>query len=75
MCLGLPGTVLEVRKGSDVAQVNVSGVVRDVNIGLLDDAPAPGDHVLVHSGFALERMTEEEWRDAEALLGDTAGPG
>ena len=73
MCLGLPGRVIALHEGGDLADVDVAGVVRAINIGLLDGPLAPGDHILIHSGFALERMTREEARDALAALGDQGG--
>ncbi|MGA8118159.1 MAG: HypC/HybG/HupF family hydrogenase formation chaperone [Actinocatenispora sp.] len=69
MCIGIPGRVTAVSAENDLADVEVSGVVRGINVGLLsDDPPAPGDWILIHSGFALSRMTEEEARDAMAFL-------
>jgi hydrogenase assembly chaperone HypC/HupF len=47
----------------------VGGVRRTINLGLLDERPAVGGWVLVHMGFALEVMTEEEAREALAALG------
>jgi len=45
----------------DLARVNVSGVRRAINIGLLEnDPPEPGDWVLIHVGFALSKIDEEE---------------
>ena len=73
MCLGVPGRVVSLHAGGDLADVDVAGVVRIVNIGLLEEPPAPGDHILIHSGFALERMTEEEARDALAVFGEEDG--
>ncbi|PZS17779.1 MAG: hypothetical protein DLM57_07580 [Pseudonocardiales bacterium] len=64
MCLGLPGRVVDVTPGTDLARVDVAGIVRDIDLGLLDGPFVPGDYVLIHSGFALERMTTEEARDA-----------
>jgi hydrogenase expression/formation protein HypC len=64
MCLGLPGRVVELAPGSVLARVDVAGVVRDINLELIDGPFQPGDYVLVHSGFALERMTADEARDA-----------
>lgn len=64
MCLGLPGRVVELAPGSVLARVDVAGVVRDINLELIDGPFQPGDYVLVHSGFALERMTSDEARDA-----------
>jgi hydrogenase expression/formation protein HypC len=48
-----------------LAKVDVAGVLRNVNIGLLDDA-GPGDWVLIHVGFALSKVDEDE---ALATLG------
>jgi hydrogenase expression/formation protein HypC len=75
MCLGIPGRVLELRSDRpDLARVDVDGVVRYVNLGLLEDDPAqPGEWVLIHLGFALQKMTEQEVDEARstlAILGD-----
>ncbi|MFI5063984.1 MAG: HypC/HybG/HupF family hydrogenase formation chaperone [Streptosporangiales bacterium] len=62
MCLGIPGEVIErLADQPDLARVNVSGVKRVINIGLLgDDPPEPGEWVLIHVGFALSRIDEKE---------------
>ncbi|HET9508882.1 MAG TPA: HypC/HybG/HupF family hydrogenase formation chaperone [Gaiellaceae bacterium] len=64
MCLAIPGQVLElVDEENRLARVDVAGVVRNVNVALLDrdgDAAAPGDWVLIHVGFALSKLDEEE---------------
>jgi hydrogenase expression/formation protein HypC len=49
--------------------VDMGGVSRAINLGLLDERPRPGDWVLVHMGFALSAMTAEEASDALAALG------
>jgi hydrogenase assembly chaperone HypC/HupF len=56
MCLGIPGRVVGMVPGfgDQLALVEVAGAERKVNIGLLDEAPAPGQWVLVHLGFAVE---------------------
>ena len=56
MCLGIPGRVVEMVPGfgDQLALVEVEGVARRVNIGMLDEAPAPGQWVLIHMGFAVE---------------------
>jgi len=56
MCLGIPGQVVEMVPGfgDQLALVAVQGVARKVNIGMLDEAPAPGQWVLIHMGFAVE---------------------
>ena len=62
MCLGIPGEVIErLTDQPDLAKVNVSGVKRVINIGLLgDDPPEPGEWVLIHVGFALSKIDEKE---------------
>jgi hydrogenase assembly chaperone HypC/HupF len=56
MCLGIPGRVVEMVPGfgDQLALVEVEGVARRVNIGLLDEPPVPGQWVLIHMGFAVE---------------------
>jgi hydrogenase expression/formation protein HypC len=54
-----------------LAKVEVAGVRRTVNIGLLDDADGgvgPGDWVLIHVGFAMSKVDEEEARNTHDLL-------
>lgn len=67
MCLGIPGTIVEVIDDqNDLAKVDVSGVRRAVNIGILEpDEVGPGDWVLIHVGFALSKIDDDE---ASALL-------
>ncbi len=65
MCLAIPGRILElVNEQNRLARVDVAGVIRNVNVGLLDDDPGggavPGDWVLIHVGFALSKVDEEE---------------
>jgi hydrogenase expression/formation protein HypC len=62
MCLGIPGEVIEILPDqADLARVDVSGVRRVINIGLLsDDPPSPGEWVLIHVGFALSKIDEHE---------------
>jgi hydrogenase expression/formation protein HypC len=56
MCLGIPGRVVGMVPGfgDQLALAEVGGVARRVNIGLLDEVPAPGQWVLIHMGFAVE---------------------
>ncbi|CUU57985.1 hydrogenase assembly protein HupF [Frankia sp. CcI49] len=70
MCLGIPGEVVEIRPDRpDIATVDVSGVRRAINIGLLDATPPrPGDWVLIHVGFALSLIDEAEARAALEFL-------
>ncbi|HVW46415.1 MAG TPA: HypC/HybG/HupF family hydrogenase formation chaperone [Solirubrobacterales bacterium] len=72
MCLAIPGLVLEVvDEENRLAKVDVAGVRRNVNIGLLDDGGeplGPGDWVLIHVGFAISRVDEEEAIATHRLL-------
>jgi hydrogenase expression/formation protein HypC len=70
MCLGIPGEVIEVlQEQPDLAKVDVSGVRRLINVGLLsDDPPVPGEWVLIHVGFALSKIDEDEAASAMAFL-------
>ena len=66
MCLGIPGQVIELLEVHEhLARIDVSGVGRVVNIGLLEDEHlAPGDWVLIHVGFAMSKIDEQEARRA-----------
>ena len=75
MCLGIAGEIVElVPDQPDLALVNVSGVARRINIGLLEpDEVAPGRWILIHLGFALSPISEEEARESLAFL-QACGP-
>jgi hydrogenase expression/formation protein HypC len=70
MCLGIPGQVVELLDEHEhLARVDVSGVGRIINIGLLEDEDVGcGDWVLIHVGFAMSKIDEEEARLALASL-------
>ncbi len=56
MCLAVPSKVIEIN--DSLAKVSVDGVVRDVSIMLLEDLKI-GDYVIVHAGFAINRLDEK----------------
>jgi hydrogenase expression/formation protein HypC len=72
MCLAIPGRVIEFFDDElRLAKVDVAGVQRNVNVGLLDGdggGVAPGDWVLIHVGFALSKVDEEEAQATLELL-------
>ena len=70
MCLGIPGQVTELLEVHEhLARVDVSGVGRVINIGLLDDENiVPGDWVLIHVGFAISQVDEDEALATRKLL-------
>ncbi|MBA3347408.1 MAG: HypC/HybG/HupF family hydrogenase formation chaperone [Actinobacteria bacterium] len=69
MCLGIPGQIVEwVDETYNIAKAEVSGVRRNVNVGLLAEGPdavSIGDWVLIHVGFAMSKIDEQE---AEATM-------
>ena len=62
MCLGIPGQIVELVADNDhLAKVEITGVRRTINIGLLeDDELCIGDWVLIHVGFAMTKIDEHE---------------
>jgi hydrogenase expression/formation protein HypC len=73
MCLAIPGRIIEVTDAENrLARVDVAGVQRNVNIGLLDadgtGGVGPGDWVLIHVGFALSQVDEDEAHATLELL-------
>ena len=73
MCLAVPGRIMDVVDESNrLARVDVAGVRRTINIGLLDGGDGsgvgPGDWVLVHVGFAISQIDEEEALATRRLL-------
>lgn len=76
MCLAIPGKIVEIdSQNPQQAVVDVLGVRRKVDLGLLQDDPAvPGDWVLIHVGFALSKISEADATDqirTLAMLGET----
>lgn len=70
MCLGIPGQIVDLDPTNDhLARVDVAGVVRRINVGLLEDDPAViGDWVLIHVGFAMSKIDETEAKRAMSGL-------
>jgi hydrogenase expression/formation protein HypC len=72
VCLAIPGQVVElVDEANRLAKVEVAGVRRNVNIGLLDTdgvGAQPGDWVLIHVGFAMSKVDEDEAQATLRLL-------
>ncbi len=66
MCLGIPGEVVELVEGfaDQLAVVDVQGVRRRINVGMLDLPPHAGDWILIHMGFAMEVIDAAEAEQA-----------
>jgi hydrogenase expression/formation protein HypC len=69
MCLAIPGKILDAEDAgfSRIARVQFGGAVRSVYLDLVPEAQ-PGDYVLVHVGFAISRIDEDEARRTFELL-------
>jgi hydrogenase expression/formation protein HypC len=72
MCLAIPGQIMElIDPVNQIAKVDVVGVKRNINVSLLADdngGAQPGDWVLIHVGFALSKVDEEEAHATLALV-------
>ena len=69
MCLAIPGKILETSQEAHSALVDVVGVRRRVDISLIEaDGAAPGDWVLIHVGFAMSKISEEDAIDQIRML-------
>lgn len=76
VCLAIPGRIVELdSQNATLALVDVVGVRRKVDLGLLQDAPpVPGDWVLIHVGFAMSKISEADAADQMSsltMLGET----
>ena len=70
MCLAIPGRIVEIVDAENrIAKVDVGGVKRNVNIGMLDeDGVGIGDYVLIHVGFAMSKIDEGEAEETLRML-------
>ncbi len=70
MCLAIPGKIVEISAvDQNSATVEVAGVRRKIDLGLLqDDKPVAGDWVLIHVGFAMSKISEQDAADQMSTL-------
>ncbi|PKO90182.1 MAG: HypC/HybG/HupF family hydrogenase formation chaperone [Betaproteobacteria bacterium HGW-Betaproteobacteria-12] len=68
MCLAIPAQVVELRDG-DMAVVDLAGVRKEISLALVDGV-APGDYVIVHVGYALNKLDPEEAARTLALFAE-----
>jgi hydrogenase expression/formation protein HypC len=71
VCLAIPGRIVEFLPGNDdqLALVDVVGVKRKINIGLMEDEELNvGDYILIHVGFAMSKINESEAAEALSML-------
>ena len=65
MCLGIPGRIEAL--DDSLATVTFGSVIRKVDVRLIDE-PRVGDYILVHAGFAINRISEADALETLALL-------
>ena len=66
MCVAFPGKVVEIKE-NNMAIVEISGVRREVNLGLLDNVNV-GDYVISHVGFAIHKVDKKEAEESLKIL-------
>jgi hydrogenase expression/formation protein HypC len=66
MCLAVPARIIELKACEAV--IEIRGVRRRCNVAFIE-APAAGDHVLVHAGFAIQKWSDEDVREYEEIVG------
>jgi hydrogenase expression/formation protein HypC len=71
MCLAVPGRIVEL-SGVD-AVIEIGGVRRASNVSFIEN-PQVGDYVLLHAGFAIEKWSEEDVREYEAIISGAEFP-
>ena len=73
MCLAIPSKVVAIN--DKMATIDVSGVRRDISLLLLPEEAAIGDYVLVHAGFAIQKIDREAAEEALKLITEIEGLG
>ncbi len=68
MCLAIPARVVELQ-GDDIAIVDLGGVRKDVSLALVEDVVI-GDYLIIHVGFALNKLDPEEAEKTLALFAE-----
>lgn len=69
MCLAIPSKIVEIN--DQMAVIDVDGVRREASLLMLED-PRIGDYVIVHAGFAIQKIDEEAARESLQLLREAA---
>ncbi|MGE5152864.1 MAG: HypC/HybG/HupF family hydrogenase formation chaperone [Bdellovibrio bacteriovorus] len=69
MCLAIPAQIAAIDAATQTARVSLGGVTKEISLALVDDVVV-GDYVLVHVGYALNRLSEEEAARTLALISE-----
>lgn len=65
MCLSVPGKIVKIK--NNMARVDVGGMLRDISLDLCPEVSL-GEYVLIHAGFAIQKVDEEEAKETLDLL-------
>jgi len=69
MCLAIPSKIIDINTNSNIATIDVEGVRRQASLMLVEDARV-GDYVIVHAGFAIQKLDEQSAQESLKLLRD-----
>ncbi len=72
MCLAIPAEVVAITEDRQTATVSLEGVRKDISLALLTDVET-GDYVLIHVGYALNKISPEEAERTLALMAELEG--
>lgn len=75
MCLGIPGRIIDMRtdRGLAVGTVDFGGIQREVCLAYVADEVSPGDYVVVHVGFAITKVDQNEAKRTFEILREMSG--
>ncbi|MBI3398121.1 MAG: HypC/HybG/HupF family hydrogenase formation chaperone [Deltaproteobacteria bacterium] len=68
MCLAVPSKIVEIK--DTIATIDVHGVRRDISILLMPEGVSVGDYVLVHAGFAIQKIDKQAGNEAMKLINE-----
>jgi hydrogenase expression/formation protein HypC len=72
MCLSVPGKITRIDENMNMAEVDVGGFLRDISLDLCPDVSL-GDYVLIHAGFAIQKIDEDEAKETFNFLRKMVG--
>jgi hydrogenase expression/formation protein HypC len=71
MCRSIPGKVIEI--DGNMAKASVGGTIVNAGLHMVDDVKV-GDYILIHTGFALQKISEEEALETLKLIKELQNP-
>lgn len=66
MCLGIPAEIIEIR--DSLAKARIGDIVRDISLDIVDQEVTVGDYVIIHAGFAIHKVDEDEAKKSLELF-------